>query len=349
MSGARCCWVMTFCVGLTACGSVADSPMDAGIDADAMVDGPPNDGVDPTVIRSCTGLLASCGVAGNDNCCSSPSITGGTFHRSFDIAGDTRSGTTNFPATIGNFRLDKYEVTVGRFRAFVNAGMGTQSSPPSAGAGAHASIAGSGWEASWNTNLTANKAALIVALKCDSTFQTWTDVPTANDRRPINCLAWYEAMAFCAWDGGYLPTEAEWNYAAAGGAQQRAYPWSNPPDALIIDSTHSSYDDGTGCSGDGVPACTVDDLVFVGNKPTGDGRWGHSDLAGNVFEWNLDWAAPYSSTCVDCANLAPAASREIRGGSFGGDMNSVRTGVRAVLPPSMRNAITGVRCARKLL
>ena len=44
------------------------------------------------------------------------------------------SGDMRWPATVSMFRLDKYEVTVGRFRAFVDAGMGTQSKPPVAGA-----------------------------------------------------------------------------------------------------------------------------------------------------------------------------------------------------------------------
>jgi formylglycine-generating enzyme required for sulfatase activity len=52
-------------------------------------------------------------------------------------------------------------------------------------------------------------------------------------------MDWYEAYAFCIWDGGFLPTDAEWNYAAAGGAQQRAYPWSNPPTSLTIDPSYA--------------------------------------------------------------------------------------------------------------
>lgn len=91
------------------------------------------------------------------------------------------SGTMDYPAAVNDFRLDKYEVTVGRFRAFVNAGMGTQSNPPSAQAGAHKDIVGSGWDASWNVNLAANTAVLIAAVKCDSTDQTWTDTPGPNE------------------------------------------------------------------------------------------------------------------------------------------------------------------------
>jgi formylglycine-generating enzyme required for sulfatase activity len=47
----------------------------------------------------------------------------------------------------------------------------------------------------------------------------------ANEALPINCVHWYDAFQFCAWDGGWLPTEAEWEMAAAGGAENRRYPW----------------------------------------------------------------------------------------------------------------------------
>src|SRR6185369_11301256 len=111
---------------------------------------------------------------------------------------------------------------------------------------------------------------------------------------PVNCLDWYEAHAFCIWDGGFLPSEAEWNYAATGGDQQRVYPWSSPPSSTAMDSTNAVYD--------GAP------LLVVGSKSAGgDGRWGHADLTGSVAEWNLDWyASPYASPCADCANFQAA-------------------------------------------
>jgi len=251
-----------------------------------------------------------------------------------------------YPARVSNFWLDKYEVTVERFRAFVNAGMGTQSNPPLPNAGAHTNIAGSGWNASWNASLVADTAALVAAVNCDPLWQTWTDTPAANEHRPMNCVTWYEAMAFCAWDGGYLPTEAEWNYAATGGGQQRAYPWSNPAGSLTLDNAHASYWDGTNCVGDGMAGCAVTDLLAVGTKPLGDGRWGHSDLAGNVYEWSLDSYATYVSACTDCANLTAASTRVIRGGSFNVYVTSLRAGDRVDYTPTYRAQFVGVRCAR---
>jgi formylglycine-generating enzyme required for sulfatase activity len=156
-------------------------------------------------------------------------------------------------------------------------------------------------------------------------------------------------MAFCAWDGGYLPTEAEWNYAAAGGDQQRAYPWSSPdPGATVVDGSYASYDDGTDCFGDGLPGCALTDLVEVGSKPKGFARWGHAELSGNIWRWMLDWDAPYQHGCIDCANLTPASVRVIRGGSFYNGFPSLRTGFRWSTT-SLRYYNIGLRCARPAL
>ena len=166
----------------------------------------------------------------------------------------------------------------------------------------------------------------------------------------MNCITWYEALAFCAWDGGFVPTEAEWNYAASGGTDQRAYPWSSPAAFLGIDDTRASYyvDATKQCFGDGVNGCALTDLIVVGTKPAGDGRWGQSDLGGNVGEWVLDWyASPYpQNPCPDCANLTPAASRVIRGGYFVNGAPVLRAGSRLSDVATLRNYFFGLRCAR---
>jgi formylglycine-generating enzyme required for sulfatase activity len=243
-----------------------------------------------------------------------------------------------YPATVSDFYLDKYEITVGRFRQFVNAGMGTQASPPVSGAGAHPLVAGSGWDPTWNANLPADTASLRAAIKCNSTLQTWTDTAGTNENRPQNCIDWYAAFAFCAWDGGRLATESEWNYAAAGGSEQTEYPWGSG-----IDYTKASYD----CMGDGIPGCAVTDMIVVGTKPAGNGRWGQADLAGNVFEWTLDWYATYQTPCSDCADLATASFRVLRGGNLSnGNATSFRSADRDSYGPGSRDGNIGSRCAR---
>lgn len=332
-----------------ACVAGVGTETDAGIDGlsiDAMPLAPP---------ASCLALPHICGASRDDDCCHSIEVPGGTYFRSYDLVGDSLSGNTRFPATVSTFRLDKYEVTVGRFRAFVAAGQGTQVSPPIVGAGAHAKIPGSGWQASWNASLPTNSAAVVDGINhCGSFYasvETWTDTESNNENRPMTCLSWYQAMAFCIWDGGYLPTEAEWNNAVAGGDQQRAYAWSTPAQAVTIDGSRASYSDGTisnpNCIGDGLPGCAVTDFVPVGTKPLGDGRWGHSDLAGNVSEWLLDWSG-YPAQCIDCANLlpSPTLSRLARGGSESDPAASLRIAADGGSAGPRTVGNIGVRCAR---
>lgn len=283
----------------------------------------------PGASPSCVGLPATCG--GSKDCCASNVVAGGAFNRSDD---------PSFPATVSAFKLDVYEVTVGRFRAFVNAGMGTQAKPPAAGDGAHPKIASSGWDPAFNASLPADTDALKAELKCNGAYPAWSDAPSGKETNPINCVSWFEAFAFCAWEGGRLPTEAEWNYAAAGGGEQRAYPWG-----ASIDATKASYN----CSGRGPGTCVFSDMRPVGSfSPQGDGKWGQADLAGNVWEYTLDYSAePYRlTTCRDCADLQPAPYRTFRGGGFANEWFYEVTSTRLSRSPGIADYDVGVRCAR---
>jgi formylglycine-generating enzyme required for sulfatase activity len=317
----------------------SDAPLDSPVDA-----------TPPPQLRSCNNLPSNCGASGTGYCCDSAVIPGGTFFRDYDVAHDGHSGTMNFRATVSDFRLDKYEVTVGRFRAFVAAGMGTQATAPASGDGAHPKLANSGWDsAAYTPQLEASTAQMLTELK-NSTDATWTDLPTADsENRPINMATWFEAMAFCIWDGGYLPTQAEWTYAAAGGNEQRAFAWSDPPETTEITAERASFSPQMDqCNGGGPPGCTVDDLIPVGTRPDGDGRWRQSDLAGNVYEWNLDWVGPYPVPCDDCARLTQGnpANRVMRGGAFVYPADVLRNTAHGEDPPTQRNYIAGIRCAR---
>ena len=85
----------------------------------------------------------------------------------------------------------------------------------------------------------------------------------------MNCIDWYTAYAFCIWDGGRLASEAEWNFAAAGGSEQRYYPWGD----ASLDPTLASY----GCTEgvwDGGSTCPLSFLPAVGSHTAGDGPSG---------------------------------------------------------------------------
>jgi formylglycine-generating enzyme required for sulfatase activity len=333
------------CVALAACGrfgfdTTATVILDARHRADSAdsPDGPVG-AVDGPPTLSCAGLAATCGPAGTSSCCGSPLVTGGTFFRGDDAASDGMFTDTSDPATVSDFRLDTYEVTVGRFRQFVNAGVGTQADPPATGVGArtlNGMASQAGWDPTWTSYLTDDTGALVAALVCASPGATWTDTAGANEALPINCITWYEAFAFCAWDGGFLPTEAEWHYAASGGSEQRAYPWSNPAGDLTIDCAHANYN---GCVGAKTRVGT--------DSPAGDGLYGQADLGGNVWEWILDSDEnAYLDPCDDCADLSVQPAVVIRNGDDGDDAASLRSASRNSEGPTDRDEDIGVRCAR---
>ncbi len=285
--------------------------------------------------------VTDCGPVGGESCCASPPIPTGTFLRSYDGVGHTN---TDYQATVRGFRLDRFEVTVGRYRKFVAATNGGWL--PSEGSGKHAHVSGGkglssempgtyepGWNAAWNAKLSHDQLAWTTNLSCNPTFQTWTTLPGPNESRPLVCATWFEAYAFCIWDGGFLPSETEWNDAAAGGGEQRVYPWSKAP--ASIDASYANYNAGAGA------------LLSVGNTPKGDGKWLHADLAGNVWEWVLDgYQATYPFVCDDCVALASIGNRVIRGGGLFNEPSALTASNRDYYEPSQRFFDVGLRCAR---
>lgn len=273
----------------------------------------------------CDGLAMTCGANADMDCCRRKQVPGGSFLRSNDTAA---------PAGVSAFELDLFEVTVGRFRRFVDA---YPSETIAEGAGRNPHDPGDpGWSATWAAQLPATRDALTQALGCgDPGAATWSAVPGPAETHPINCVSWYEAFAFCVWAGGRLPTEAEWNYAAAGGGGadgQRLYPWSAPPSSQEIDQTFASF----GCSG----PC----ISPAGAKAKGNGAWTQADMAGNVWEWAADWYGVYPIPCNDCANHGQGSSRVIRGGGFNTAAANVATAFRHYNAPSGRLPNVGFRC-----
>ena len=145
-------------------------------------------------------------------------------------------------------------------------------------------------------------------------MSTWTISPGANERKPLNWVSFYIAFAFCVWDDGRLPSEAEWNYAAAGGDEQEGrYPWG-----AGLDQTCAVYDARRTASLPG--QCGATDIIEVGfRSPKGDGRFGHADLSGNVAEWVRDGfpgADDYLMPCIDCVAGPYHYEFYARGGAY---------------------------------
>ncbi len=315
--------------------------------------------------------MTNCG-DGTESCCTSLPVTGGTFYRNYANPG---SGPTleADPATVSSFRLDKYEVTVGRFRQFVQALVGNDNQVgwlPPAGSGKHTHLRGGaglvdnspglgGYENGWDPadddwlatyqDPWATSNPVDQNLSC-SPYATWTPAPAGHENLPINCVRWYDAYAFCIWDGGFLPTEAEWEYAAAGGTEQREYPWGSADPGKS--NQYAIYD----ClfpSASG--ACSdASNIAPVGTASLGAGRWGQLDLAGNVYEWNLDyWYQWYQDPCVDCAPLSwtnePTTNmvRVDRGSSFIRVSPSLlESSSHTYDDQTDRSPWSGIRCAR---
>jgi len=306
----------------------------------------------PSCQAGATGAGLDCGPGSNESCCASPPVDGGGFYRSYD--GVTPGYTSMaYLATVSGFKLDKYEVTVGRFRQFVGAWVSGWR--PVDGAGTHGHLNGgkglansaspgtyeTGWQTGWAGNLATAEGAWDTNLSCSSLYQTWTPSAASNENRPINCVTWHEAYAFCIWDGGFLPSEAEWNYAASAGSDQRGYPWgSTAPGA---NAALAAY----GCNYGGSGTCAgVANIAPVGSVAAGNGKYGQADLAGNVWEWTLDWYANYVFPCNDCSYLVAVSDRTLRGGSFYDPISDLLASNRYSIGPTKRHETIGVRCAR---
>ncbi len=273
---------------------------------------------------SCGGGVAICG-NGSETCCASLPVPGGMFSRSYDGVSTTFTDD-RYKATLTAFTLDKYEVSVARFQKFIDA---YPASKPAVGTGKNPRDAVDiGWKSEWTPLLPAAKTDLQSSLLCDG-------LTSQAASAPVRCVTWYVAQAFCIWDQGRLPTEAEWNFSASGGNQQRVYPWSVPATSTAIGATNAVYG---GVSGPSAP----------GSHPNGNGSYGHADLAGNLNEWVFDnFVTPYpTDTCVDCANHTAATSRGVRGGSYASVAGAIITSIRSGFPSDMRDDTVGFRCAR---
>jgi formylglycine-generating enzyme len=338
---------------------------DVGRDAPSCMEAPDSGSAPPSCAPGGAGMT-NCGPAGSgsESCCASLEVCKGAYYRTYTNDGGGPSGEAD-PATVSAFRLDKYLVTVGRFRRFVAAWNNGSGYYPTANSGKHTHLHGglglaqapnvttgqtyeSGWDATdWNSTTDIDPTTANLTTDC-TPYNTWTSTVTTNENLPINCVTWFESYAFCIWDGGFLPSEAEWEYAAAGGSQQLQYPWGSAAPGTVCPGTgceyaiyNCDYPSGSrGCAG-------VTNIAPVGYASLGAATWGQFDLAGEVYEWNLDWyASPYADPSTDGVYLTAASSRVVRGSDFDGNTSDLLPPSRGSFAPTSRSNAVGFRCAR---
>jgi len=151
-----------------------------------------------------------------------------------------------------------------------------------------------------------------------------------GDEQPVVGITWYAARTYCLWlslmaSNGQdtsryrLPTEWEWEYAAAG-KEKRAYPW--PKKKGEPNSTLLNYNDNVGAT------------TPVGSYPEGATPEGLYDMAGNVWEWTDSW---WDDTT--------RSTRVLRGGGWNDDARHCRSAYRILVTPDLRLNIAGFRLA----
>jgi formylglycine-generating enzyme required for sulfatase activity len=218
-----------------------------------------------------------------------------------------------------DFFLDRTEVTVGAYRACVQAGA---CAPPARPERSNYSVPG-------------------------------------REQHPIDGVSWKQAEAYCRFVGKRLPTELEWDRAAQGPTPSHdRYVWGKePPDCEHVAGTRPDTEnlpepDERLCVTDGGHPRTLP----VCSRPRGNSKEGICDLAGNVAEWVSDWFEPLSRpprpppACAKAegeSDACPTARRHITkggAGTYGGI--EIRQRLICQGPGTHALADVGVRCAR---
>jgi len=303
-----------------------------------------------TCTAECTAPQASC-VASDQRGCGTIAIEAGTF----DMAGEPDASQEDqdlgaVPAqpqvSISAFAMDAYEVTVQRFRAFYEAGMPAPTDAVMYPGGRTLPQAGMVFEPDRRD----------AEDGCN-----WSVTASDREEHPLNCVDFRTALAFCVWDGGRLPTEAEWEYVARGRvtenlASGRKFPWGDDTSELGVDH-HGNCNLAHiyGCQGLVANCCDGDDGAWTVRS----GRFGTPDglfaLGGGLAEWTADSYEVYGSG--ECWTGEPrsdplcegaaSSQRTVRGGSFTvRDLAHAHGASRFWLDEDARSYDVGFRCVR---
>ena len=162
------------------------------------------------------------------------------------------------------------------------------------------------------------------------------DPNLSDPAQPVVAPSWFDAVAYCDWLGRAtqrhfrLPTEAEWEYAARGGLEQKQFPWGDDP-AESLANYASRWK--------------------TSPEPVGRAErnaYGLCDIGANVHEWCADWfGADYYGVSPERNPQGPSegARRASRGGSWRHYTKVSRCAARSSIPPEFQYADYGFRVA----
>ncbi len=156
--------------------------------------------------------------------------------------------------------------------------------------------------------------------------------PVGTPDLPVVSVAWQQAVDYCTWAGGRLPTEAEWERACAG----------------PVGTKYPTGDDEPTCEQAHVDGCTPDGRIAVDSLPNSASAEGAEQMTGNAWEYTADWYAgdAYANhAAMDPTGPTNGERRTVRGGSSGNQLTLGRCSNRSdAYNPEVGGSGVGFRC-----